>query len=114
MSSMNKSIIEITDRAKAQIVKMIAGRGKPSAGVKISIKSGGCSGYSYKLEFADEIDKLDEIIEFDGTNVIIDPTAVMFIIGSKMDYEETLMGAGFKFENPNEKARCGCGESFTV
>ena len=86
----------------------------PIDGVRLSVKSGGCSGMSYVLDFADGPVELDEKIEDRGAIVYIDPMAFMFVVGTEMDYVETGMKSEFVFNNPNEKAKCGCGESFHV
>jgi len=78
------------------------------------VKTAGCSGLTYQLDFARQIGEGDEIVELDGTRLIIDPEAIMFLIGTEMDFVEDKLGSSFKFRNPNEKGRCGCGESFTV
>ena len=93
---------------------MIAKRGKPTAGIRIGVRSKGCSGMSYTVEFADEKSPYDETVEDKGVTVFIDPKATMFILGTEMDYVEEQMKSGFVFRNPNEKGRCGCGESFHV
>jgi iron-sulfur cluster assembly protein len=80
----------------------------------LGVRARGCSGLSYTLEYADEISKFDEIVENDGIKILIDPKAVMFLLGTVMDYEEEKLKSGFVFRNPNEKGRCGCGESFHV
>jgi iron-sulfur cluster assembly protein len=107
-------LITISDNALARINELLAKRGKPSAGVKVGIRTRGCSGLSYTFEYADEITKFDEVVERDGVKVLIDPKAVMFLIGTEMDYVEDKFKSGFQFVNPNEKGRCGCGESFHV
>jgi len=89
-------------------------RDKPTTGIRIYVKSGGCSGLSYRVEFVDQIDPKDEMIEIDEVKVFIDSSALMFVIGSEMDYVEDMFKSGFSFTNPNEKGRCGCGESFKV
>jgi len=78
------------------------------------VRTKGCSGLSYTLEYADERGKFDEVVEDKGVVILIDPKATMFILGTEMDYVEDKMETGFKFTNPNEKGRCGCGESFHV
>tara|TARA_R110000772_G_scaffold49123_1_gene112313 strand:- start:7294 stop:7617 length:324 start_codon:yes stop_codon:yes gene_type:complete len=107
-------MMTITDQAAERVKALLASRGKPSAGVRIGIRTKGCSGMSYTLEFADEKNEFDEIVEDKGVRVFIDPKATMFIIGTQMDFVEDKLESGFTFENPNEKGRCGCGESFHV
>lgn len=107
-------LFTISDAAATRIKEVIAQREKQAAGIKIGVKSRGCSGLSYTLEYADEITKFDEVVEDKGVKVIIDPKAVMFVIGTEMDYTEDKLKSGFTFNNPNEKGRCGCGESFHV
>jgi len=104
----------ITDAAAERVKAMLAKRGKPSVGIRIGVRSKGCSGMSYTLEYADERSQFDEIVEDKGVTVLIDPKATMFILGTEMDYVEEKMQSGFVFRNPNEKGRCGCGESFHV
>ncbi|CAA7622351.1 iron-sulfur cluster assembly accessory protein [Magnetospirillum sp. SS-4] len=104
----------ITDAAAERVKAMLAKRGKPSVGIRIGVRSKGCSGMSYTLEYADERSQFDEIVEDKGVIVLIDPKATMFILGTEMDYVEEKMQSGFVFRNPNEKGRCGCGESFHV
>ncbi|RAU21466.1 Fe-S cluster assembly scaffold SufA [Paramagnetospirillum kuznetsovii] len=104
----------ITDAAAERVKSMLAKRGKPSVGIRIGVRSKGCSGMSYTLEYADEKTQFDEIVEDKGVTVLIDPKATMFILGTEMDYVEEKMQSGFVFRNPNEKGRCGCGESFHV
>ncbi len=111
--------INITDNAAFRIKALLEKRGKPSAGIKVGVRSGGCSGLSYTIEYADEIEKFDEVVPYPDADreefkVIIDPKAVMYLIGTNMDYVEEKMKSAFIFQNPNEKGRCGCGESFHV
>lgn len=106
--------LNVTDAAAARIQALLDSRGKPSAGVRIGVRTKGCSGLSYTLEFADEPGKYDEIVQQKGVTVLIDPKAVMFLIGTEMDFVEDKLESGFRFSNPNEKGRCGCGESFHV
>lgn len=106
--------INMTPAAVAQVKALLASRGKPSVGVRIGVRTKGCSGLSYTLEFADEKNTFDEEMTVDGVTVLIDPKATMFIIGTEMDYVEDKLESGFVFNNPNEKGRCGCGESFHV
>jgi iron-sulfur cluster assembly protein len=104
----------ITDAAAERVQALLAKRGKPSVGVRVGVRSRGCSGLSYTLEYADEKGKFDEVVEDKGVTVLVDPKAIMFILGTEMDYVEEKLEAGFVFRNPNEKGRCGCGESFHV
>ncbi len=104
----------MTDAAAERVKALLAGRGKESVGIRIGIRTKGCSGMSYTIEFADEKGEFDEVVEDKGVTVLIDPKATMFIIGTEMDYVEDKLEQGFVFTNPNEKGRCGCGESFHV
>jgi iron-sulfur cluster assembly protein len=104
----------VTDAAANRIQALLASRGKPSLGVRVGVRSRGCSGLSYTLEYADEKGRFDEIVEDKGVTVLVDPKAVMFILGTEMDYVEEKLESGFVFRNQNEKGRCGCGESFHV
>ena len=107
-------MMTITDAAAGHVKALLASREKPSAGVRIGIRTKGCSGMSYTLEFADEQNEFDEVVEDNGVTVYVDPKATMFIIGTEMDFVEEKLESGFVFRNPNEKGRCGCGESFHV
>ena len=109
-----KQALTVTEAAAERIQALLAKRGKPSIGVRIGVRARGCSGLSYTIEYADEKGKFDEIVEARGVTVLIDPKAVMFILGTEMDYVEETLESGFVFRNPNEKGRCGCGESFHV
>lgn len=111
---MTQGLLTITESAAERVKVLLEGRKKPSYGIRIGLRSKGCSGLSYTLEFADELGPYDELIEAHGVKVLIDPKAVMFLMGSQMDYVEDKLSSGFVFENPNEKGRCGCGESFHV
>ena len=106
--------VSITDRAAVQIKSLMEKREKTPLAIKVGIRTRGCSGMSYTVEYADEIGKFDEVIEDKGVRVLIDPKAVMFLIGTEMDFVEEKFKSGFVFKNPNEKGRCGCGESFNV
>jgi iron-sulfur cluster assembly protein len=109
-----RQAMSVTDSAAQRIQALLAKRGKPSVGIRVGVRSRGCSGLTYTLEYADEKGKFDEIVEDKGVTIIIDPKASMFIIGTEMDYVEDKLQSGFTFRNPNEKGRCGCGESFHV
>jgi iron-sulfur cluster assembly protein len=107
-------LMTVTPLAGERIQGMIEGRGKPTAGIRIGVRTKGCSGLSYTLEFADKQEPMDEVIEAHGIKLLVDPKASLFLIGTEMDYEEEKLKSGFVFRNPNEKGRCGCGESFHV
>jgi iron-sulfur cluster assembly protein len=106
--------IKLTVAAAAQIKALLAQRGKESLGVRVGVRNAGCSGLAYTLEYVDEADPFDELVEERGVTVLIDPKAIMFLLGTEMDYVEEKLKSGFTFTNPNEKGRCGCGESFHV
>ena len=107
-------VMSVTPAAAERAKALIDGRGKPTVGIRIGVRSKGCSGMSYTLEFADKQEPMDEVVESGGIRLLIDPKASLFLIGTEMDYEEEKLKQGFVFKNPNEKGRCGCGESFHV
>lgn len=107
-------LLTLTDKAIQRVKDLLASRGKPSQGVRIGVRTRGCSGLSYTLEFADETFPQDELVECNDIKIFIDPKAVMFVLGTQMDFVQDKLQAGFVFKNPNEKGRCGCGESFHV
>ena len=107
-------VMTVTPGAAERVKALIDGRGKPTVGIRIGVRSKGCSGLSYTLEFADKQEPLDEVIDTQGIKLLIDAKASLFLIGTEMDYEEEKLKSGFVFRNPNEKGRCGCGESFHV
>ncbi len=109
-----RQAMTLTDAAAERIRALLAKRGKPAVGIRVGVRSRGCSGLTYTLEYADEKGKFDEMVQDKGVTVLIDPKATMFIIGTEMDYVEDKLQSGFTFRNPNEKGRCGCGESFHV
>jgi iron-sulfur cluster assembly protein len=106
--------ITLTVAAVERVKALLEKRNKPSAGIRIGVRTKGCSGLSYTIEYADAKGPADEMVEQDGVTVLIDPKATMFILGTEMDYVEEKLQTGFVFRNPNEKGRCGCGESFHV
>ena len=106
--------LSVTESAAQRIRTLLAKRGKPSLGIRVGVRSRGCSGLTYTLEYADEKGKFDELVEDKGVTILIDPKATMFILGTEMDFVEDKLQSGFTFRNPNEKGRCGCGESFHV
>lgn len=110
--------IAVTDKAIERIVYLLEKRQKSSIGIRVGVEKGGCSGLKYKIEYADEIGPYDEVVncqkERQEIKILIDPKAIMYLIGSTMDFVEEKMQSGFTFTNPNEKGKCGCGESFNV
>jgi iron-sulfur cluster assembly protein len=106
--------ITLTPTAVERVRALLDKRGKPSVGIRIGVRTKGCSGLSYTIEYADAKGPADDMVEQDGVTVLIDPKATMFILGTEMDYVEEKLQTGFVFRNPNEKGRCGCGESFHV
>ena len=107
-------MITLTTSAAIHIKKLLKDRGKHSEGIRIGVKTKGCSGLSYTIEYVDKTDLNDEKVCLENINIFIDPKATLFLIGTRMDYVEDDLQSGFQFINPNEKGRCGCGESFHV
>ena len=104
-------IIKLSDKA-ADRIKSILSNDKTSLGVRIGVKSGGCAGMSYVMEYAKSENPNDEMIEEKGVKVFIDPSAIIYLVGTEMDYKKDEFSSSFVFNNPNETERCGCGESF--
>ena len=111
---MTKQIITLSDNAAQRIKEIMSNSKEPSIGVRIGVKSGGCAGMSYVMEYAKSSNSNDEVIEDKGVKVLIDPSAVMYLLGTEMDYKKEELSSTFVFKNPNETERCGCGESFKV
>tara|TARA_B100000965_G_C19198118_1_gene586126 strand:+ start:308 stop:640 length:333 start_codon:yes stop_codon:yes gene_type:complete len=109
-----KQIITLSDKAASRIKEIISQDSNKSLGVRVGVKSGGCAGMSYIMEYAKEINPNDEVIEDKGVKVFIDPSAIMYLLGTEMDYKKEDFSSTFVFKNPNETERCGCGESFKV
>jgi len=111
---MSKQVITLSDRAAERVKEIIAKASEPIVGLRVGVTSGGCAGMSYVMEYAKEANPNDEIIEDKGVKVLIDPKAVMYLLGSEMDYKKEELSSTFVFKNPNETERCGCGESFKI
>ena len=111
---MTKQIISLSDQAASRIKEIMSSAENKSIGVRVGVKSGGCAGMSYVMEYAKEINPNDEVIEDKGVKVFIDPAAVMYLFGTEMDFKKEQFSSEFVFNNPNETERCGCGESFKV
>ena len=109
-----KQLLSLTNRAKSRINEMLLDQPSDIIGIKLSLKKRGCSGLSYSMDYASEVNKLDEVIPLDQRCLIIDAKAVMFVIGTTIDYSYSEIAEEFTFSNPNAKGSCGCGESFTV
>ena len=109
-----KQAITLSNSAAIRIKEIMSKDEKNSLGVRVGVKSGGCAGMSYIMEYAKEINPNDEVIEDKGVKVFIDPGAIMYLLGTEMDYKKEQFSSSFIFKNPNETERCGCGESFKI
>ena len=107
-------IIKLSDNAAVRIKEIMTNAEKESLGVRVSVKTGGCAGMSYVMEYTKEVNPNDEVIEDKGVKVFVDSAAVMYLLGTEMDYKQEEMSSTFVFNNPNETERCGCGESFKI
>ena len=108
-----KQVITLSDRAAVRI-KEILSKDEKSLGIRIAVKTGGCAGMSYVMEYAKETKQNDEFIEDKGVKVFVDSAAVMYLLGTEMDFKKEEFSSSFVFKNPNETERCGCGESFKI
>jgi iron-sulfur cluster assembly protein len=106
--------MRLTEAAAERIRALSAASGKTIEAVRIGVKNGGCAGMEYTMEYAEERGPHDEVVEDKGVTLLIDPTAVMFLLGTEMDYQAGQMRSGFVFNNPNQTSACGCGESVTL
>jgi iron-sulfur cluster insertion protein len=106
--------VTLTSTAIAKVKEIMAGQNPAPSGLRVGVVGGGCSGFSYSMQFENAPGMMDKVFEFEGLKVYVDATSVMYLNGCRVDYVETLEGAGFKFENPNVKSTCGCGSSFSV
>jgi len=104
-------VIRLTDAAAERIKFVMANAVKPVLGVRVGVKNGGCAGMTYVMEYADAVNAADEVVEDKGVRVLIDPKAVLFLLGTEMDYKTDKLSAQFVFNNPNQTSACGCGES---
>ncbi len=107
-------VLTLTDAAAARVKEIIARAERPIAGVRVGVKNGGCAGMSYTMEYAESVNPLDEVIEDKGVKVLIDPKAVLFLLGTEMDFQTTKLSSQFVFNNPNQTSACGCGESVAI
>ncbi|NTX01313.1 iron-sulfur cluster assembly accessory protein [Myxococcus sp. CA051A] len=106
--------IVVADSAVARLKELLEQRQTPEAGLRLAVKGGGCSGLQYSMEWSEKSRERDKIFERDGVRVFVDPKSYLYLIGTELVFEQTLMASGFKLNNPNIKAACGCGESFSV
>jgi iron-sulfur cluster assembly protein len=103
--------MRLTDAAAARIKDIMASSDKSYAGVRVGVKNGGCAGMAYTMEYAETANPADEVVEDKGVKILVDPKAVLFLLGSEMDYKVDKLSAQFVFNNPNQTSACGCGES---
>jgi len=111
---MSKQVITLSDRAADRVKEIMDQAKETIVGVRVGVTSGGCAGMSYVMEYAKKTNPNDEIIEDKGVKVLIDPKAIMYLLGTEMDYKKEELSSTFVFKNPNETERCGCGESFKI
>jgi len=107
-------VVRLTEAAAERIKAVMAKADRPIAAVRVGVKNGGCAGMSYTMEYAESVNPLDEVVEDRGVRLLIDPKAVLFLLGTEMDYKTDKLSAGFVFNNPNQTSACGCGESVAI
>jgi iron-sulfur cluster assembly protein len=111
MARPRPQVMRLTDAAATRIKDVMARADKPVAGVRVGVKNGGCAGMEYTMEYAEEVNVTDEVVEDKGVKILVDPKAVLFLLGTEMDYKTDKLSAQFIFNNPNQTSACGCGES---
>jgi iron-sulfur cluster assembly protein len=114
MARAKPKAVKLTDAAAERVKAIMARSEQPIAGLRIGIKKGGCAGMEYTMEYAAEAGALDEVIEEKGVRLLIDPSAILFLLGTEMDYRSDKLSSGFVFNNPNQISACGCGESVEI
>jgi iron-sulfur cluster assembly protein len=107
-------VVTLTDRAAARVKEIMATAERPYMGLRVGVKNGGCAGQEYVLEYAEGAAPLDEVVEDKGVTILVEPKAVLFLIGTEIDYEVSRLASKFTFNNPNQTDACGCGESVTI
>ena len=107
-------VVTLTEAAATRVRELMANADRPCVGLRVGIKNGGCAGQEYTFAYAESVEPLDEVVEDKGAVVLIEPKAVLFLVGSEIDFETTRMSSKFVFRNPNETDACGCGESVTI
>jgi iron-sulfur cluster assembly protein len=108
------AVMSLTEAAAARVREIVGAKDTPIAGLRVGVKNGGCAGMSYTMEFAESVGPHDEVIEDKGVKVLIDPKAVLFLLGTQMDFQTSKLSSGFIFSNPNQTSACGCGESVAI
>ena len=111
---LRRQVMTLTDAAAARVRELTEAADKPIVGLRVGVKNGGCAGQEYVLEYAEAAAPLDEVVEDKGVTILVDPKAVLFLIGTEVDYEVTRLASKFVFRNPNQTDACGCGESVTI
>jgi len=107
-------VVRLSDAAAERVREIMARAEKPYAGLRVGVKNGGCAGQEYTLEYAEAANPLDEVVEDKGVTILVEPKAVLFLVGTEIDYDVNRLAAKFVFRNPNETDACGCGESVTI
>jgi len=107
-------VVSLTDAAADRIKEIMANSDKDLIGLRVGVENGGCAGMAYKMEYAEEKNQFDELVEDKGVSILIDPKAILFLFGTEMDYHIDKLSSGFVFNNPNQTSACGCGESVTI
>ena len=108
------AIMSLTEAAAARARQLIEKSPQPIAALRVGVKNGGCAGMSYTMDFVDKVEPFDEVVEDKGVKIIVDPKALMFLLGTEMDFKTDKLGASFVFNNPNQTGACGCGESVSI
>ena len=111
---MSKQVITLSDRAADRVKEIMSKAEESIIGVRVGVSSGGCAGMSYTMEYVKKTNPNDEVIKDKGVKILIDPKAIMYLLGTEMDYKKEELSSTFVFKNPNETERCGCGESFKI
>jgi iron-sulfur cluster assembly protein len=107
-------VMSLTDAAANRVKDLIANAEKPIVGLRVGVTNGGCAGMSYSMEYAESVNPSDEVVVDKGVTVLVDPKAVLFLLGTEMDFQTTKLSSGFVFNNPNQTSACGCGESVAI
>jgi iron-sulfur cluster assembly protein len=114
MARARPKVVTLTDAAAERVKAIMARSEAPVAGLRVGIKKGGCAGMEYTMEYAAEAGPMDEVVEEKGVRILIDPSAILFLLGTEMDYRSDKLSSGFVFKNPNQTGACGCGESVEI